>query len=66
VTTSALSYAAWSVLALATALVWARSRRPHSSPARPTVVLQRLTTGSVVRVALVAGWAFTGWHLVAR
>lgn len=64
--TSAFSYAAWCVLALATAALWARSRRAGSSPARPAVVLQWLAAGPVLRVLVVAAWAFAGWHLFAR
>jgi uncharacterized protein DUF6186 len=64
--TSSLSYAAWSVLAAGTLLLWARARLPGTAPARPAVVLQRLATGPVLRVVLLAGWAWAGWHLFAR
>ena len=63
---SALSYAVWAVLGLAAVLVWARSRTAGSSPARGAVVLDRLATGPILRVALVLAWGWTGWHLFAR
>lgn len=66
--TSALSYAVWALLGLATLVLWARSRfgAPERSPARPAVVLERLATGPTLRVLLVLGWAWAGWHLFAR
>jgi hypothetical protein len=63
---SALSYAVWAVLGLATVALVVRSRLPGSSPARPAVVLERLATGPFLRVALVLGWMWAGWHLFAR
>lgn len=68
--TSALSYAVWALLGLATLVLWARShsrfRAPERSPARPALVLERLATGPILRVLLVLGWAWVGWHLFAR
>ena len=64
--TSALSYAVWAVLGLAMLLLWARSRTAGASPARPAVVLDRLATGPILRVALVLAWGWAGWHLFAR
>ena len=64
--TSAFSYAIWSLLGLATLVLWARSRAPARSPARPAVVLERLATGPILRVLLVLGWMWAGWHLFAR
>jgi Family of unknown function (DUF6186) len=64
--TSDFSYAVWAVLGLATLLLWARSRTAGSSPARPAVVLERLATGPILRVALVLAWGWAGWHLFAR
>jgi hypothetical protein len=66
--TSALSYAVWALLGLATLLLWARSRfrAPERSPARPALVLERLATGPILRVLLVLGWMWAGWHLFAR
>jgi hypothetical protein len=64
--TSALSYAAWIVLALATAVLWVRACQPGSPSAPPAVVLRRVAGDPALRVVLVAGWAFAGWHLFAR
>ncbi|MFZ0251292.1 MAG: DUF6186 family protein [Acidimicrobiales bacterium] len=63
---SALSYAVWAVLGLATVAVVARSRVPGSPLARPGVVLERLATGPFLRVVLVLAWMWAGWHLFAR
>jgi hypothetical protein len=30
------------------------------------VVLERLATGAILRVVLVLGWMWVGWHLFAR
>jgi hypothetical protein len=60
------SYAVWAVLGLAALGLWVWSSRGGSSPARPGVVLERLATGPVLRVALVLAWAWIGWHLFAR
>jgi Family of unknown function (DUF6186) len=68
--TSAFSYAVWALLGLATLALWASSRfrfrGPERSPARPGLVLERLATGPILRVLLVLGWAWAGWHLFAR
>jgi len=63
---SALSYAIWALLGLVTVLLWARSRAVGPSPARPAVVLERLATGTILRLVLVLGWMWAGWHLFAR
>ena len=47
-------------------LLWARSRGAERSPARPALVLERLATGPILRVLLVVGWMWVGWHLFAR
>ena len=64
---SALSYAVWALLGLATlAALVPFPYAPGSSLARPAVVLARLATGPFLRVALVLGWMWAGWHLFAR
>ena len=63
---SALGYAIWALLGLATFLVGARSRAAGAAPARPALVLRRLATGPILRVLLVLGWMWVGWHLFAR
>ncbi len=64
--TSALSYAVWALLGLATLALWARSRAAGSLPARPGVVLERLASGPFLRVLLLLAWGWAGWHLFAR
>jgi hypothetical protein len=66
--TSAFSYAIWALLGLATLVLWAASRfrASEGSPARPALVLERLATGPILRVLLVLGWMWAGWHLFAR
>ncbi len=63
---SAPSYAVWALLGLGTIGLWVRSRGPHRSPARPALVLERLATGPILRVLLVLGYVWFGWHLFAR
>jgi hypothetical protein len=63
---AAFSYAVWGVLGLALVGLWVRSHSAQSTLARPAVVVERLATGPLLRVALVAWWVFTGWHLFAR
>jgi hypothetical protein len=65
---SSWGYAVWALLALAALVLWALS---HRAPrwrvvVRPSVVLARLATDPWLRVALVLGWAWVGWHLFAR
>jgi hypothetical protein len=63
---SALAYTVWAFLGLATLGLWVRSRAPERSPARATVVLERLATGPFLRVMLVLAYLWVGWHLFAR
>ncbi len=63
---AAISYTVWALLGVALLGLWARSRSAGSTVARPAVVVQRLATGPVLRVVLVAWWMFTGWHTFAR
>jgi hypothetical protein len=64
VTSAALSYALWAVLGAAVLAVGLASRRGWC--ATPGEVLTRLATGPVLRVALVVGVMWAGWHLFAR
>jgi hypothetical protein len=66
--TASGAYAAWAVLAVITLALWGLS---HSwwgarAVARPGAVLARLATDPWLRVPLVLGWAWVGWHLFAR
>ena len=63
---AALTYLAWAVLGAALLGLWARSHSAGSTYARPAAVVERLATGPLLRVALVAWWMFTGWHSFAR
>ncbi len=63
---AAVSYAVWALAGAALVGLWARSRSARSTVARPAVVVERLATGPLLRVALVGWWMFTGWHCFAR
>jgi hypothetical protein len=61
---AALSYGVWGALgAVLLALGVASHRGRCATPAR---VLARLATGPVLRIALVVGVMWVGWHLFAR
>lgn len=62
---SSLGYAIWALLAVAVLALWAASRR-RAVVVRPAAVLARLATDPWLRVPLVLGWAWLGWHLFAR
>jgi hypothetical protein len=64
--TSALVYAVWALLGAALLALWAWSSTDRAPLARPSVVLVRLASGPLLRVVLVVGWMWTGWHLFAR
>ncbi len=66
---SSWSYAVWAVLAVATVALCVLSRRAPGgtmTPARPSVVLARLAADPWLRLLLLAGWGWVGWHLFAR
>jgi hypothetical protein len=61
--------AVWTALAVATLVLWALSHARSNGrrvvvPASAT--LTRLATDPWLRVPLVLGWAWVGWHLFAR
>lgn len=64
--TSAVSYLVWGLLAAAAAALWWLSRVRPDAVAGPARVVERLATDAVLRVALVAGFMWAGWHLFAR
>ncbi len=64
--TSAVSYLVYGLLAVAAAGLWWTSRRRPDAVARPARVVERLATGAVVRVGLVLALMWAGWHLFAR
>ena len=65
---SSWGYAVWAVLAVATLALWGLSHARSSwrVVARPSVALRRLATDPWLRVPLLVGWAWLGWHLFAR
>lgn len=67
--TAAWGYTVWALLGMAMLALWAASHaasRAHGVVARPAAVLARLATDPLLRVPLVLGWAWVGWHLFAR
>ena len=67
--TAATGYAVWAVLAAVTLGVWAMSRatwKGRRVVVRPASALTRLATDPWLRVPLVLGWAWVGWHLFVR
>ncbi len=51
--TSAISYAVWALLGLASLVLWALYHVREGSTARQALVLERLATGPVLSVLLV-------------
>jgi hypothetical protein len=66
VSTSGVSYLIWALLAAGALGLHALSRLRPDVAARPARVVERLATGPVLRVALVLGVMWTGWHFFAR
>jgi hypothetical protein len=66
VSTSAVSYLIWALLAAGALGLYALSRLRPDAAARPARVVERLATGPVLRVALVLGVMWLGWHFFAR
>jgi Family of unknown function (DUF6186) len=63
---SAGVYAVWALFGALVLGLWAWSHTEHPPVARPSVVLEWLATRSLVRIVLVLGWMWLGWHLFAR
>jgi MYXO-CTERM domain-containing protein len=66
VSSSTVSYVVWGLLAAAALGLYGVSRRRSDAVARPARVVERLATGPLLRVALVLGLMWVGWHLFAR
>jgi hypothetical protein len=65
--TSSWAYAIWAALAAAALLLWGLSYASASRVAtRPSAVLVRLACDPWLRLPLLVGWAWVGWHLFAR
>ena len=66
--TASWGYTAWALLAACTLALWGSShtRTGARVVARPSAVVDRLATSPWLRVPLLLGWAWAGWHLFAR
>jgi hypothetical protein len=65
--TSAVGYVVWALLLVAALVLWGLSYSSRGpAVARPAAVVARLATGTWLRIVLVAGWMWVGWHLFAR
>ena len=63
---NAAVYLVWGLLGGAALGLWAWSRADRTTIARPSMVLVRAATGPLLRISLVVGWMWVGWHLFAR
>jgi hypothetical protein len=61
-------YAAWVLLAVVTLVLWfvSTTRSGRRVAVRPAAALARVAKDRWLRVPLVLGWAWVGWHLFAR
>jgi hypothetical protein len=62
------SYAVWAAIGALAIGLWALSLTPAGRRiiVRPAAVLRRLATDPWLRVPLLLGWGWLGWHLFAR
>ncbi len=62
------SYAVWAVIGAFAVALWVASLTTAGRRVivRPAAVLRRLATDPWLRVLLVLGWGWVGWHLFAR
>jgi hypothetical protein len=66
VSVSTVSYVVWAAIGvIALGLWWLSYVRPAAA-AHPTDVVGKLATYPVVRVILVLGFLWLGWHMFAR
>jgi Family of unknown function (DUF6186) len=65
-TGSVLGYGVWGLCGAAGVALWVLARARPDLVVRPSEVVARLVTVRVVRVALLVGYLFLGWHLFAR
>jgi hypothetical protein len=65
---SSWAYAIWAALATAALLLCGLSyvSAKERVAARPSAVLARLAGDRWLRLPLLVGWAWVGWHLFAR
>lgn len=62
------SYAVWAVIGALALALWVASLTTAGRRflVRPRAVLARLATDRWLRLAVLAGWGWLGWHLFAR
>ena len=63
---SSVSYAVWGLILTGALVLWWVSMSHPSTVARLSDVVARLATHPVIRVVLVLGFMWLGWHLFAR
>jgi hypothetical protein len=58
----------WAVIGALAVALWVVSLTPAGRRVlvRPAAVLRRLATDRWLRLAVLAGWGWLGWHLFAR
>jgi hypothetical protein len=63
---STASYVVWAAIGVLALVLWWLSYLRPAAVAHPSDVVGRLATYPVVRVLLVLGFMWLGWHLFAR
>jgi hypothetical protein len=63
---STLSYVVWAAIGVAALALWWWSVIRPGAVAAPGEVVGRLVANPVLRVVLVLGFMWLGWHLFAR
>jgi cyanate permease len=66
VSVSTISYVVWAVIGVIALLLWWLSYLRPAAVAHPGQAVGKLATSPVVRVILVLGFMWLGWHLFAR
>jgi hypothetical protein len=66
VSVSTASYVVWTIIGVLALTLWWLSYLRPAAVAHPSAVVGRLATHPVVRVILVLGFMWLGWHLFAR
>lgn len=63
---STASYLVWAAIGVIALALWWLSRVRPAAAAAPGEVVGRLASNPVLRVVLVLGFMWLGWHLFAR
>jgi hypothetical protein len=66
VSVSTVSYVVWGAIGVGVLVLWALSYLRPTAVAHPRDVVGRLATLPILRVVLVLGYMWLGWHLFAR